>query len=191
MAATAVVARRLPGDTTHADTSLRAETAALKHPRLWLVYLAIALIQAVASPAAYSYVAPLLTDRAHLATAVVPLAMLGFGIGALVGTTVGGRLGDCRPYATLIPATAVTAVLLGAIILWATNSVVAVVLVVLLGGACFANNPVVVGEVVRIAGATPSPARQRLTDRFDMSLPVNQRSSRRPRPWPTWPRTTE
>ncbi|MGX5214752.1 MFS transporter [Streptomyces violaceus] len=169
VAAAAVVARRLPADTTRADTSLRAETAALKHPRLWLVYLAIALIQA-GIMAAYSYVAPLLTDRAHLATAVVPLAMLGFGVGALAGTTVGGRLGDRRPYATLIPATALTSALLAAITLWATNSVVAVVLVVLLGGAGFANNPIVVGEVVRIAGADRSLPMALATSAFQVGI---------------------
>ncbi|MFE9031422.1 MFS transporter [Streptomyces iakyrus] len=150
--AAAVIARRIPADTTRADTSLRAEATALRHPRLWLVYLAIALIQA-GLMAAYSYVAPLLTDRAHLATALVPLALLGYGVGALAGTTIGGRLGDRQPYATLIPATALTTAFLGAITLWATNSVVAVVLVVLLGTAGFTTNPVVVGEVVRIAGA--------------------------------------
>ncbi|WP_330287238.1 MFS transporter [Streptomyces sp. NBC_00576] len=169
VAAAVVVARRLPADTTRADTSLRAETAALKHPRLWLVYLAIALIQA-GIMGAYSYVAPLLTERAHLASAVVPLAMLGFGIGALAGTTVGGRLGDRRPYTTLIPATAVTAVVLGAITLWATNSVVAVVLVVLLGGAGFATNPIVVGEVVRIAGAGRSLPMALATSAFQVGI---------------------
>ncbi|MCT9138964.1 MFS transporter [Streptomyces violarus] len=169
VAAAAVVARRLPADTTRAGTSLRAEAAALKHPRLWLVYLAIALIQA-GIMAAYSYVAPLLTDRAHLATAVVPLAMLGFGVGALAGTTVGGRLGDRRPYATLIPATALTSALLAAITLWATNSVVAVVLVVLLGGAGFANNPIVVGEVVRIAGADRSLPMALATSAFQVGI---------------------
>ncbi|GGS65298.1 MFS transporter [Streptomyces violaceus] len=169
VAAAAVVARQLPADTTRADTSLRAEAAALKHPRLWLVYLAIALIQA-GIMAAYSYVAPLLTDRAHLATAVVPLAMLGFGVGALAGTTVGGRLGDRRPYATLIPATALTSALLAAITLWATNSVVAVVLVVLLGAAGFANNPIVVGEVVRIAGADRSLPMALATSAFQVGI---------------------
>ncbi|GHD14300.1 MFS transporter [Streptomyces violarus] len=169
VAAAAVVARQLPADTTRADTSLRAEAAALKHPRLWLVYLAIALIQA-GIMAAYSYVAPLLTDRAHLATAFVPLAMLGFGVGALAGTTVGGRLGDRRPYATLIPATALTSALLAAITLWATNSVVAVVLVVLLGGAGFANNPIVVGEVVRIAGADRSLPMALATSAFQVGI---------------------
>ena len=169
VAAAVVVARQLPADTTRADTSLRAEAAALRHPRLWLVYLAIALVQA-GIMASYSYVAPLLTDRAHVATAVVPLAMLGFGVGALAGTTVGGRLGDRRPYATLIPATALTAALLGAITLWATDSVVAVVLVVLLGGAGFAGNPVVVGEVVRIAGAGRSLPMALATSAFQVGI---------------------
>ncbi|UFR01284.1 MFS transporter [Streptomyces sp. Go40/10] len=167
--AAAVIARRIPADTTRADTSLRAETAALRYPRLWLVYLAIALIQA-GIMSAYSYVAPLLTDRAHLATALVPLALLGYGVGALAGTTTGGRLGDRRPYGTLIPATALTTALLGAITLWATNSVVAVALVVLLGAAGFTNNPIVVGEVVRIAGAGRSLPMALATSAFQVGI---------------------
>ncbi|WP_226873520.1 aldo/keto reductase [Microbispora sitophila] len=195
----------MPADSGDGDSSLRGELGALKHPRLWLVYLAIALVQG-GMMAAYSYVAPLLTERAGLATAVVPLAMLGYGVGALAGISFGGRLGDGQPYATLIPATAVTAAVLAAITLWATNSAMAVILVVLLGAAGISTNPILVGEVVRIAGPgralsmalatsafqvgggwlsgrrrkdadtpTPSPARQRLADRFDVSLPVNQR----------------
>lgn len=167
--AAAVIARRIPADTARADSSLRAEAAALKHPRLWLVYLSIALLQA-GIMGAYSYVAPLLTDRAHLASSVVPLAMLGFGIGALTGTTVGGRLGDRRPYGTLIPAAALTTATLGAITLWATNSVVAVVLVVLLGAAGFAGNPIVVGQVVKIAGAGRSLPIALATSAFQIGI---------------------
>ncbi|WP_218030707.1 MFS transporter [Streptomyces rubrogriseus] len=152
VAAAAVIVRRVPADRSGADSTLRAETSALRRPRLWLVYLAIALIQS-GIMAFYSYVAPLLTDRAGLAAAAVPLAMLGFGAGALAGTALGGRRGDGKPYGTLVPATAVTAAVLAALTLWATSSVVAVVLVVLLGAAGFATNPVVVGEVVRVAGA--------------------------------------
>ncbi|SFM52063.1 MULTISPECIES: MFS transporter [unclassified Streptomyces] len=152
LAAAVVIARKLPADTGAGDSSLRDEIGALKRPRLWLVYLAIALVQG-GLLAVFSYIAPLLTERAHLAGAVVPLVLLAYGVGALAGTTVGGRLGDRRPYATLIPATVLMAVLLGAITLWATNSVVAVVLVVLLGGAGFSTNPIVVGQVVRVGGA--------------------------------------
>ncbi|WP_405806317.1 MFS transporter [Streptomyces sp. NBC_01187] len=168
-AAVVVIARRIPADTTRGDSSLRDEVAALKHPRLWLVYLAIALIQA-GIMGAYSYVAPLLTDRAHLASSVVPLAMLGFGIGALAGTTTGGRLGDRRPYTTLIPTAALTTAVLGAITLWATNSVVAVALVVLLGAAGFAGNPIVVGQVVSIAGAGRSLPMSLATSAFQVGI---------------------
>jgi DHA1 family inner membrane transport protein len=119
---------------------------------------------------AYSYVAPLLTDRAHLASSAVPLAMLGFGIGALSGTTVGGRLGDRRPYGTLIPTAALTTAALGAITLWATNSVVAVILIVLLGAAGFAGNPIVVGQVVKIAGSGRSLPIALATSAFQIGI---------------------
>ncbi|MCG7202271.1 MFS transporter [Streptomyces arenae] len=149
--ATVVIARQLPADKGGSDTSVRAELCSVKHIRLWLVYLAIALVQG-AVLATYSYVAPLLTERAELPQALVPLAMLGYGAGALAGTTFAGRRGDSRPYVTAIPAAAVTAVMLGAITLWATNSIAAVILIVLLGAAGIMTNPILVGEVVRIAG---------------------------------------
>lgn len=151
LAATVVVARRVPADTGGGDSSLRAELGALKHPRLWLVYLAAALMQG-GLLAFYSYIAPLLTERAGLSTTVLPLAMLGYGAGALAGTAFGGRRGDRRPYATLIPAAAVTAILLAAITLWATNSVTAVILLVLLGAVGISTTPILVGQVIRIVG---------------------------------------
>ncbi|MFF9496270.1 MFS transporter [Streptomyces flaveolus] len=151
LAAAAVIARRLPADSGGAESTLRGEVASLSNGRLWLVYLSIALVQG-GIMAFYSYVAPLLTDRAGLAEAVVPLALLGYGAGALVGTSLGGRLGDHRPYTALLPATALTALVLAAITLWATNSVMGVSLVVLLGLAGIATNPILVGQVVRVGG---------------------------------------
>ncbi|MGI5427330.1 MFS transporter [Streptomyces sp. CA-179760] len=171
LAAAAVIARRLPADSGGGDSSVRGELSSLRHPRLWLVYLAIAFVQG-GMMAAYSYVAPLLTERAHLAAAVVPLAMLGYGVGALAGTSLGGRLGDRRPYGTLIPAAAVTAALLAAITLWATNSVAAVALVVLLGAAGIATNPILVGEVVRIAGSGRALPMALATSAFQVGIAV-------------------
>jgi DHA1 family inner membrane transport protein len=171
VAASVLITRRVPADTGSGDASLRGQADSLKHPRLWLVYLAIALLQAGVM-AAYSYVVPLLTERAHLAPALVPLALLGYGVGAMVGTTIGGRLGDRRPYATLIPATALTAALLGAMTLWATDSIVAVVLILLLGAAGFANNPIVVGEVVRISGSGRSLPMALATSAFQIGIAV-------------------
>ncbi|GGW72003.1 MFS transporter [Streptomyces griseoloalbus] len=171
LAAAAVIARRLPADTGRADSSLRGELGTLKHPRLWLIYLAIALVQG-GMMAFYSYVAPLLTERAHLTSAIVPLAMLGYGLGALVGTTFGGRRGDDRPYATLIPAAAGTAAVLAATTLRAPHSVIAVVLVVLLGATGMTTNPILVGEVVRTAGAGRALPMALATSAFQVGIAV-------------------
>ncbi|MFC6063906.1 MFS transporter [Streptomyces ochraceiscleroticus] len=122
--------------------------------------------------AAYSYVAPLLTERAGLPQTAVPLAMLGYGAGALTGTVFGGRRGDRRTYATLIPAAAVTAALLGAITLWATSSIAAVALVVLLGAAGMSTNPILVGEVVRIAGPGRALSMALATSSFQVGIAV-------------------
>jgi len=54
----------------------------------------------------YTSIPPLLTDRAGIPPGAVPLVLLGFGLGALAGTTIGGRLGDRRPLATTITAAA-------------------------------------------------------------------------------------
>ncbi|MFC9454184.1 MFS transporter [Streptomyces sp. NPDC056983] len=169
LAATVVIARRLPADHGGGDSSLRDELTALKHPRLWLVYLAIALLQAGVL-ATYSYVAPLLTERAGLPAAVVPLAMLGYGAGALAGTTFGGRRGDKNPWGIVIPAAVLTAALLAAISLWATNSIVASALIVLLGFAGIIGNPILVGQVVRIAGAGRSLPMALATSWFNVGI---------------------
>lgn len=170
LAATVVLARRLPNDRGGSDSSVRAELAALKHPRLWLVYVSIALLQAGVL-ATYSYVSPLLTERAGLPEAVVPLAMLGYGVGALAGTTLGGRRGDDKnPWTTVLPAALLTALLLGAITLWATSSVVAVGLIVLLGFVGIIANPILVGQVVRIAGAGRSLPMAFATSWFNVGI---------------------
>ncbi|MFD7060349.1 MFS transporter [Streptomyces sp. NPDC059906] len=45
VATAAVIVRRVPAARRGADSTLRAETSSLRRPLLWLVYLAIALIQ--------------------------------------------------------------------------------------------------------------------------------------------------
>jgi hypothetical protein len=52
----------------------------------------------------YTYVTPLLTHRAGIPLADVPLVLIGFGAGALERTVLGGRFGDQRPLTTAITA---------------------------------------------------------------------------------------
>ncbi|MFJ3804739.1 MFS transporter [Streptomyces sp. NPDC090088] len=155
--AAAVLARKLPVGEAGPTASVDAELASLRSGRLWLIYLACALLPG-SFVAAYSYIAPLLTDRAGLSDAAVPLVMLGYGLATLAGTAFGGRTGDRRPFATAIPAAVMLAVVLGAITLWATNSVAAVVLFVLLGLFALVAQPILIAQVVQTAGATHSLA---------------------------------
>ncbi|MEW2402587.1 hypothetical protein [Streptomyces sp. NPDC046862] len=104
----------------------------------------------------YTYISPLLTDRAHLAAGIVPLVLAGFGAGALAGFLVGGRLGDVRPYATIIMAAAATTVILLAICLLSAHAVPTAALVALLGLFGLGANPVLISLAVRFAGRAPT-----------------------------------
>ena len=156
VAAVALVARQVPrDDPAQQAVSLRAELGALRSGRLWLVLAACAATTGGVL-SAYSYVSPLLTDRAGLAAGLVPLVLVGFGVGSLVGTVVGGRLGDVHPHATTIVVPAVTAVVLLAITLLSPLAVPTVVLVALLGLVGLSANPVLSALAVRFAGVAPT-----------------------------------
>ena len=93
--------------------------------------------------ATYTYIAPLLTERAGIPAGAVPLVLVGFGVGALAGTTTGGRLGDRWPLATTISASAAAALVLLLLTALSDSATVTVILVVLMGLTGFAVNPVV------------------------------------------------
>ncbi|BBC29028.1 hypothetical protein SGFS_003190 [Streptomyces graminofaciens] len=97
----------------------------------------------------------MLTDRTGLAAGLVPLVLVGFGVGALVGSLVGGRLGDARPHATTIVAATATVLLL-ALCLLSGFAAPIVVLVTLLGLFGLGANPVLISLAVRFAGQAPT-----------------------------------
>lgn len=156
LAAAVLIVRHVPHDRAHEEAgSLRSELAALRSGRLWLVLAACATTTGGVL-SAYSYISPLLTGRAGIGTGLVPLVLVGFGIGSLIGTVLGGRLGDARPHATTIVVAAVTAVVLLGICLLSTHTLPVVVLVVLLGVVGLSANPVLSSLAVRFAGAAPT-----------------------------------
>ena len=75
---------------------LRAELAQLAAPRLLLVMLLGALVNA-GTFAAFTFLAPVVTDVAGLDDFWVPAALVLFGVGSFVGVTIAGRLSDRRP----------------------------------------------------------------------------------------------
>jgi predicted MFS family arabinose efflux permease len=149
------VGRFIPKAEQRAEVSVRAEVRALRQGPLWLALAAAVLIMGGVL-AAYTYITPLLTGRAGIPAGVVPLVLIAFGVGALGGNTIGGRLGDRRPMATTITAAAATAVTLLLLIPLSTNPLAAVVLVFLMALTGFTVNPVVTSLAVRAAGDAPT-----------------------------------
>ncbi|MFI7636043.1 MFS transporter [Nonomuraea sp. NPDC049400] len=155
-AAVGLIARYVPHDgADHQAVSIRSELSALRSGRLWLALAACATTTGGVL-SAYSYISPLLTDRAGIAAGLVPLVLAGFGVGALAGSVLGGRLGDARPHATTIVAAAAATVLLLAICLLSGHAAPTVALVALLGLFGLGANPVLISLAVRFAGQAPT-----------------------------------
>jgi DHA1 family inner membrane transport protein len=152
-----VIGRFIPDEEQREVRPVRAEFAALRQARVWLALSAIALLLGGVL-ATYTYISPLLTERAQIPAAAVPLVLTGYGAGALLGTTVGGRLGDRRPLATLITAAAASTLVLLLLVFFSTSAVATVVLVTVMGVTGFAATPVLGALVMRFAGSAPTLA---------------------------------
>jgi DHA1 family inner membrane transport protein len=169
VAAMPLISRHVSSGGERSDLSVRTEIGALRNYRLLVVLLAAALSQA-GLIACFSYVSPLLTDRAGLASRFVVLVLFGFGVGAVVGTIVGGRLGDRRPFATVIVAIMLTAGVLAATAMWASNAWTAVPLVVLLGTAAFTATPILGAQALHAASDAPTLASALSTSSFNIGV---------------------
>ncbi|WP_329282067.1 MFS transporter [Streptomyces sp. NBC_01451] len=155
--AAAVIGRFIPDEERRETRSVRAELAVLRQGRVWLALTATALLLGGVL-ATYTYISPLLTERAGIPAWAVPLVLTGYGLGALLGTTVGGRLGDRRPLATLITAAAASTLVLFLLVFLSTSPVATVVLVTAMGVTGFAAAPVLGALIMRFAGSAPTLA---------------------------------
>lgn len=79
-----------------AGPTLRAELALLRTRPLMAVMLLGALVNG-ATFAAFTFLAPVVTDIAGLAPMWVTLALMLFGVGSFLGVSIAGRLSDHRP----------------------------------------------------------------------------------------------
>lgn len=150
-----------------AEVSVRGELAAVRPWRVWVVLGTMVLAQA-GFLGAYSYITPLLTDRAGIPAVLVPLVLVGFGIGALIGTMIGGRLGDRHPVSTVAAAVTLTALALVVLATTSTHSTLVVGLVVLLGATGLGANPVLIAQTLRHAGRGSTLATSLATSAFNL-----------------------
>ncbi|QDQ92534.1 MFS transporter [Rhodococcus sp. WB9] len=154
-----------------APVSIRAEVATVRLWRVWAILAAITLAQA-GFLGAYSFISPLLTDLASIPTVLVPLVLVGFGLGALAGTAVGGRLGDRWPLGTITAAIAATSILLLVLAATADHSTIVVAVVVVLGASGLGANPVLIAQTMRFAGHGSRLASSLATAAFNLGTAV-------------------
>ncbi|MEU6018020.1 MFS transporter [Streptomyces sp. NPDC047515] len=171
-AAIVLIARTVPHEGPVQQTvSIHSEVTALRSGRLRLVLAACATTTGGVL-AAYSYIAPLLTGRSGIAPGLVPLVLVGFGVGAPAGSLVGGRLGDRRPHTVTIVAAAGATLLLLAICLLAGYAVATIVLVTLLGFFGLGANPVLMSLAVRYARQAPVLASALTVSAFNLGTAI-------------------
>ncbi|SDS62955.1 Cmx/CmrA family chloramphenicol efflux MFS transporter [Jiangella sp. DSM 45060] len=132
-----------------------AELAVLRRPRLRLVLLLGALVNA-ATFGAFTYVAPVVTEVARLGDGWVPPALALFGLGSFAGVTIGGRVAD-RPGSRRTLAALTTALLAGWVLtaLLAHRPPVLLVLLAVQGTLSFAVGSALIARAVQAATGAP------------------------------------
>ncbi|MFI6491355.1 Cmx/CmrA family chloramphenicol efflux MFS transporter [Streptomyces sp. NPDC050564] len=146
---------------------LKSELRIFRDPQVGLSIGVIALA-AGGVFCAFSYLAPLLTDVAGLDDGWVPTVLALFGVGALIGTTIGGRIADAHLFGVLISGIAADTVILIALALFGQYAIAAVALSFVLGIACFYTAPALNARMFDIAAAAPTLAGATTTAAFNL-----------------------
>ncbi|EFL16629.1 major facilitator superfamily transporter permease [Streptomyces sp. C] len=117
---------------------------------------------------AFSYLSPLLTDVAGLDSTWVPWILGLFGVGALIGTTVGGRIADAHLFGVMLWGITASTVFLGALTVLASSAAAAIALSFLLGVSAFFTAPALNARMFNVAGAAPTLAGATTTAAFNL-----------------------
>ncbi|MER5933875.1 Cmx/CmrA family chloramphenicol efflux MFS transporter [Streptomyces sp. NPDC002054] len=147
--------------------SLARELRIYRDRQVWLA-IGITALAAGGVFCAFSYLAPLLTDVAGLESGWVPWVLGLFGVGALVGTTIGGRVADAHLFGVMIWGIVGSTVFLAALALLGSVAVAAVGLSFLLGVSAFFTAPALNARMFNVAGAAPTLAGATTTAAFNL-----------------------
>ncbi|WP_329457249.1 Cmx/CmrA family chloramphenicol efflux MFS transporter [Streptomyces sp. NBC_01497] len=156
--------RRIPAPERKPD--LRRELTVYRDRQVWLA-VAITALAGGAVFCTFSYMAPLLTDVSGVANGWVPGVLALFGLGALVGTTVGGRYADAHLFGVQLSGVIASTLLLAALALTASSAVTAIVLTFLLGFSAFYTAPALNARMFNVASAAPTLAGATATAAFN------------------------
>jgi MFS transporter, DHA1 family, inner membrane transport protein len=126
------VLRAVPHAPADRAATLRRELTALRRPQV-LLAVATGAVGGGGMFAVYSYISPILTDRAGLALAAVPLILAVWGCGMVAGNLLAGRLMDWAPRRAMIGAFLAMAVLFATFAFTSASPVAAPITVFFLG----------------------------------------------------------
>ncbi|MFF0160466.1 Cmx/CmrA family chloramphenicol efflux MFS transporter [Streptomyces sp. NPDC005263] len=151
-----VPAGRVQGEAT-GGPALRAELAQLTRPRLIVVMLLGALVNA-ATFGSFTFLAPVVTGTAGLGELWISVVLVLFGAGSFVGVTLAGRLSDQRP--ALVIAVGGPLLLIGwpALAVLADKPVALCALVFVQGALSFALGSTLITRVLYEAAGAPTMA---------------------------------
>jgi DHA1 family inner membrane transport protein len=97
----AAVLAVVPSSPGRRSATVLGELSALRRPQVVLTLL-VGVVGFGGTFALYSYIAPVVTDVAGLSRGTVPLVLLVWGAGGVIGTVLGGRLADRALFASLV-----------------------------------------------------------------------------------------
>lgn len=137
------------------DPPLRGELALLKSPRLAVAVLLAALVNA-GTFAAFTFLAPLVTDVAGLPQLWVPVVLVLFGFGSFIGVTVAGRFSDRRPGLVIGMGGPVLVVGWIALAASAAHPVMLLILVLVQGISAFAVGSTLIARLLYAASGAPT-----------------------------------
>lgn len=163
----------IPGGRPEHDesASLRAQLRVLADRRLWLTYGTTALAFG-GLVITFAYLAPLLIETTGVAERLVPAVLAIYGLGALIGIGVGGRVADAHPFTTLYVGIGGIVVTSIAIALLAQHPLPTIVLIFLLGAFAFGINPTLNSRVFAIAEGPPALAASGTVSAFNVGIAV-------------------
>ncbi|WP_028778169.1 MFS transporter [Shimazuella kribbensis] len=128
--------------------SIRSEFTAFKNSQLWAAFATSGLIIA-ATFAAFSYFTPIFTELTGFSASVVPMIMAVYGGATVIGNMITGRLADKFTMQTLFIGLVLLTVSLLMFALFASNPIITIMSVIVLGLVGVPMNPAMATRVMK------------------------------------------
>ncbi len=153
----AALARWLPAMRSMPASSPRAELGALRSTQVWLT-LAVGMVGFGGMFAVYTYISTTLTDVAGLPLVLVPLGLMVYGLGMVVGNLVGGAIADRALIPGMFAMLAVVAAVLALFVIAVRNPYSALAMVFLVGASGAALVPALQTRLMDVAAGAQNLA---------------------------------